>query len=100
METTSAGEKVKKREERQNFIQKLCVHTVIGQMDKRLKTELRIPFYLSVLAFLYCYNAMHAFKNDTQVYYLHRLFLRSRQLGGLVPVSLLGVPPCIRLDKL
>ena len=34
MKTTSAGEKVKKREERQNFVQKLCVHTVNGQTNK------------------------------------------------------------------
>ena len=44
METKSAKEKVKKRNEWWNFVQKLCVHT----------------------------NAMHAFKNDTQVYYLHK----------------------------
>ena len=29
MEINSAGEKGKKREERQNFVQKLCVHIII-----------------------------------------------------------------------
>ena len=49
--------------------------------EQTLKTELRIPYYLSVHAFFYCYKrlfvllylqvsvAMHAYKNDTQVYY-------------------------------
>ena len=34
METNSAGEKVEKRGERQNFVQKLCVYTVNGQTNK------------------------------------------------------------------
>ena len=34
MGNNSANGKVRKREERQNFVQKLCVHTVNGQMNK------------------------------------------------------------------
>ena len=34
MEANSAGEKGKKSEERQNFVQKLCVHRVNEQMNK------------------------------------------------------------------
>ena len=34
METGSVCEKEKKKKERQNFVQKLCVHTVNGQKNK------------------------------------------------------------------
>ena len=34
IETNGAGEKVKKRKECQNILQKLCVHTINGQTNK------------------------------------------------------------------